>query len=60
MPPRSYIYCTRIGPHDIFGQFSERAKAEGWAHVAMDASHNPHITVPERLRDVLQDLMARK
>jgi pimeloyl-ACP methyl ester carboxylesterase len=59
MPPRAYIYCTRLGPHDIFGSSAARAKAEGWGYVEMDASHNPHITVPEALRDVLQGLMKR-
>jgi pimeloyl-ACP methyl ester carboxylesterase len=57
MPKRSYIYCTRIPPQDVFGQFAARAKEEGWPYAEMDASHNPHITAPEALRDLLQDLM---
>ena len=60
MPPRSYIYCTRIAPQDFFGQFAARAKSEGWGYVDMVASHNPHITAPKELRDVLQGLMGRK
>ena len=59
LPPRSYIYCTRTGRVDFFGQFAARAKAEGWGYVDMDASHNPHITAPETLRDGLQNLMNR-
>ena len=60
MPQRSYIYCTRIGPQDFFGQFAKRAKSEDWGYVDMDASHNPHITVPEQLRDVLQGLIGNR
>lgn len=56
-PPRGYIYCTRIAPQDVFAQFAARAKAEGWRYAQMDASHNPHITCPEDLRDVLQGMM---
>ena len=59
MPPRSYIHCTRIAPQDFFGQFAARAKSESWGYVEMDASHNPHITVPEELRDVLQGVMKK-
>ncbi len=56
--PRSYIYCTRSGPGDVFRQFSERARAEtGWQYVEMDASHNPHITCPEALMTVLTGLV---
>jgi hypothetical protein len=57
LPPRGYIYCRRLGPRDVFGQFAARAKAEGWRYAEMDASHNPHITCPEELRDVLQEMM---
>ena len=44
-------------PDDVFRQFADRAKAEGWRYAEMDASHNPHITAPEELRDVLQEMM---
>jgi pimeloyl-ACP methyl ester carboxylesterase len=57
LPPRGYIYCTRIRPDDVFRQFADRAKAEGWRYAEMDASHNPHITAPEALRDVLAEMM---
>jgi pimeloyl-ACP methyl ester carboxylesterase len=56
-PPRGYIYCKRIPPQDIFGPFAARARAEGWRYAEMDASHNPHVTCPEELRDVLQGMM---
>ena len=56
--PRSYIYCTRIGPTDVFGQFARRAKGEaGWRHVEIDASHSPGVTAPEMLMAVLEELV---
>ena len=56
--PRSYIYCTRSGPGDVFRQFADRAKSEaGWRYVEMDASHNPHITCPTALMAVLNQLV---
>jgi hypothetical protein len=58
-PPRSYIYCRRIGPVDVFRQFAERARYEsGWRYFELDASHNPHITAPQALRDLLQRIVA--
>lgn len=57
LPLRGYIYCLRTPPHDVFGPFAARAKAEGWRYAAMDASHNPHITAPNELRDVLQAMI---
>jgi pimeloyl-ACP methyl ester carboxylesterase len=54
---RTYIYCTRSGPGDVFRQFAERARAErGWRYEEMDASHNPHITVPDALTTLLDDI----
>ena len=58
-PPRSYIYCRRNRPGDVFRQFLERAQKEsGWRHFEMDASHNPHITVPEELMAILQKIVS--
>jgi pimeloyl-ACP methyl ester carboxylesterase len=53
LPPRSYIYCRRTPPGDPFGQFAERAKREGWRYYELDASHNPHITMPEEFAALL-------
>lgn len=51
--PRSFIYCTRIGPGDMFGPFARAAKADpSWRYFEMDASHNPHITAPEALAEI--------
>lgn len=58
-PPRSYIYCRRIGPTDVFRPFAERARREpGWRYFEIDASHNPHITAPHALLDLLQRIVA--
>ncbi len=57
--PRHYIYCTRNAPDDRFRQFYERAKREGWGASAIDSSHNPHITCPDVLADLL-DRIARQ
>jgi len=51
--PRHYIYCARSTPEDRFRQFLERAKRENWPTSEIDSSHNPHITCPEVLADLL-------
>jgi len=56
--PRSYIYCTRVGIGDIFGQFAARARQEGWRTFEIDASHNPHITNPQALLAILNEIAA--
>ena len=57
--PRHYIYCTRNPPDDRFRPFYERAKREGWGASEIDASHNPHITCPEVLADLLTRIALR-
>ena len=58
-PPRTYIYCKRIPPGDVFRQFAERARHEsGWRYCELDASHNPHITMPQTLFDLLAKIAA--
>ena len=54
--PRHYIYCKRCPPDDRFRQFYERARREGWGHHEIDASHNPHITAPESLAILLDEI----
>ena len=52
--PRSYIYCTRVAPGDPFRRFAEHARAAPrWTCHDLDASHSPHVTAPECLRDLL-------
>ena len=56
--PRTYIFCTRAGPADSFRQFSVRAKADpGWSYRELDASHNPHITIPDALMGLLDGIV---
>ncbi len=55
--PRSYIYCTRPSPGDVFRQFAERARSERtWRSLEIDASHSPHVTAPAVLADLLAGL----
>jgi pimeloyl-ACP methyl ester carboxylesterase len=55
--PRTYIYCLRIRPGDVFGQFAARAKSEpGWRYLEIDATHSPHVTAPEILAELLLPL----
>jgi hypothetical protein len=56
--PRSYIYAKRAGIGDTFGRFYARAKREGWRTFEVDASHNPHITNPQGLLAILQEIAA--
>ena len=56
--PRSYIYATRISPADTFGPFAARARGEpGWRYHEIDASHSPHVTAPETLMGLLEEIV---
>ncbi|HYC65937.1 MAG TPA: alpha/beta hydrolase [Reyranellaceae bacterium] len=60
-PPRHYVYALKSAPGDVFRQFGERAKSEsGWTYHELNASHNPHITCPQELRDLLSKILADK
>jgi pimeloyl-ACP methyl ester carboxylesterase len=53
--PRTYIYCTRIAPGDVFGPFAARARREaGWEYLELEASHSPNVTAPEALAALLE------
>jgi pimeloyl-ACP methyl ester carboxylesterase len=54
--PRSYIYCTKKGPGDVFVQFAARAKRDGWPYYEIDASHSPNVTAPEALAEILDKI----
>jgi pimeloyl-ACP methyl ester carboxylesterase len=55
--PRSYIYCTRIPPADLFGPFARRARTEpGWRCVDIDASHAAMLAAPDALMALLLQL----
>jgi pimeloyl-ACP methyl ester carboxylesterase len=48
--PRHYILCPKHSPDGRFRRFYDRARAEKWAGAyELDASHNPHVTVPGEL-----------
>jgi pimeloyl-ACP methyl ester carboxylesterase len=58
--PRSYIWCRNTGPHN-FQRFHDRVQGEaGWRCYDLDATHNPHITVPDVLCDLLVQIAARR
>lgn len=51
--PRHYIWCKLTGPHS-FRRFHDQALgASGWRCHALESTHNPHITMPETLCDLL-------
>jgi pimeloyl-ACP methyl ester carboxylesterase len=55
--PRTYIYCTRLGPGDPFGQFARRFRSDrAWTFFELDASHSPNITAPEALVRILVEV----
>jgi pimeloyl-ACP methyl ester carboxylesterase len=55
--PRSYIYCTRKTPDDVFLQFSRRFKSDPkWRYYEIDASHSPNVTAPEALVRLLAEI----
>lgn len=54
--PRHYIYCKRCPPDDRFRKFYERGKREGWDTYEIDSSHNPHITTPDALAQLLHEI----
>ena len=57
--PRCYIYCTRCGPGDVFRPFAEAARNDAaWRYFELDASHNPHITMPATLAELLHRIAA--
>src|SRR5262245_6100668 len=55
--PRSYIYCTRLGPGDTFGQFAKRFRSDpAWRFYEIDASHSPNVTAPEALARLIDQI----
>lgn len=58
--PKSFIYCTRAGPGDMFGPYARRAKADpAWRYYELDASHSPHVTAPEALARILDEIAGK-
>jgi pimeloyl-ACP methyl ester carboxylesterase len=51
--PRHYIWCKLTAPHN-FRRFHDKVQGRpGWRCYVMETSHNPHITAPQGLRDIL-------
>ena len=56
---RSYIYCAKKGPGDVFVQFAARFKVDpAWKYYEMDASHSPNITAPDELAALLMRIVS--
>jgi pimeloyl-ACP methyl ester carboxylesterase len=56
--PRSYIYCTKKGPDDVFLQFSRCFKFDpAWRYFEIAASHSPNVTAPEALARLFCELV---
>ena len=51
---RTYVYCQRSGPGDVFRPFADRARRSADRSLEeIDASHSPHITAPDLFTEVL-------
>jgi pimeloyl-ACP methyl ester carboxylesterase len=57
--PRAYIYCTQKGPDDVFASFAARARNDpSWRYREIDSGHTPNATAPDRLADLIDELIA--
>lgn len=56
---RTYIYCKRAAPGDVFRRYLERGSKSGWHVTEIDASHSPHVTSPDELTQILDFLSGR-
>jgi hypothetical protein len=54
--PRTFIYAKKHMAGDPFRQFMEKGRREGWKVYEIDASHSPHVTVPEELMKILDEV----
>jgi hypothetical protein len=54
--PRTFIYAKKPNPGDYFRPFMERGRFEGWKVYEIDASHSPHVTAPEALMKILDEV----
>lgn len=57
---RSYIYCSRKGPGDVFRKYADALKgAKGWDFCEIDSGHTPNTSCPEALADMLDGIARR-
>jgi pimeloyl-ACP methyl ester carboxylesterase len=54
--PRTFIYAKKPNPGDPFRPFMEKGRREGWKVYEIDASHSPHITAPDELMRILDEV----
>lgn len=54
--PRTFIYAKKPNAGDPFRQFMEKGRREGWKVYEIDASHSPHVTAPEELMRILDEV----
>jgi pimeloyl-ACP methyl ester carboxylesterase len=54
--PRTFIYAKKPNAGDPFRPFMEQGKREGWKVYEIDASHSPHVTAPEELMRILDEV----
>ena len=54
--PRHYVICTK---NETFRPYFNKAKAAGWPVYELASSHNPHITVPGQLANLLDRIGAK-
>lgn len=56
--PSAYVYCKKNGPHDTFRTSALRAQSrDDMEYFEIDASHNPHITVPIQLTELILSIV---
>jgi pimeloyl-ACP methyl ester carboxylesterase len=57
--PRSYIYCTRKEPGDVFAPIAARLRSDpAWRYREIDWGHTPNVGAPDRLADLIDELIA--
>jgi pimeloyl-ACP methyl ester carboxylesterase len=59
--PRSYIYCTRKGPGDVFARFAAEARldGDGWRYFEIDSGHTPNVTAPAAVAAILAEIASK-
>ena len=56
--PRSYIYCRKKAPGDVFVQFAEAVRqSPAWRYYEIDSGHIPNVTMPKTLAALLDEMV---
>jgi hypothetical protein len=65
VPALTYVHCTRPtsylpkdgeGSEGFVARFARQAQRDGWNYREIEAGHDPHITAPELLAAVLDEI----